>query len=206
MRTVLLLIAGLAAACSELATPAELSRPQIIGVRADPPAVEPGGSARLSVLVAGPDGAIEPAAVHWDGPVRQDADGVTWFDAPPSPATVKLGLVVELDDGTTLPAIKTIAVSAGAAGAANPEVGPVTVDGAAPTSAPTATTVELTVDAGSATQVSWFVTGGSIALYRRTPTAWDTPDEPADVTGFVVCRDGRGGTSWRSFTVAVVAP
>jgi len=208
------LAAGCLTACTDFETPAELSHAQILAVRADPPVVAAGERARLSVLVAGPDGRIEPAAVDWTGPVEIDGDGA-WYRAPGS---VDAGgifdtieVAVELDDGTTLTAVKAIGVGLPVV-AANPEILEARVDGAPivdgePVILEVGQSVELDLRVSPAPGpdaiFSWYATTGEIDLYRRSPTELAAPDEPATGSLFAVYRDGLGGVAWRELSLRI---
>lgn len=208
------LAAGWLAGCTDFATPAELSRPQILAVRADPPVVAAGERSRLTLLIGGPSGRIEPAAVEWLGPV-EEIDGEWWYTAP---AAIDAGgfvesleVVVELDDGTTLSALKTIGVGLPVE-AANPVIEAVFVDGAplaegeALAVGPERTvTLDVRVAPVPATGAifAWYATTGEIDRYRRSPTELVAPDVPDEGSLFVVYRDGLGGVAWREVTVDV---
>ena len=84
--------ATLATACSDFANPSELTKPTVLAVIADPPLVAPGAATSLSVVMAGPDGPLDPSAVQWQlietlpgvAPIGTlTADGVTaTYQAP----------------------------------------------------------------------------------------------------------------------------
>src|SRR5512135_2159121 len=52
-------------ACADFATPAELTKPTVLAVIADPPLVPPGAESALSVVLVGPDGPMDPDATTW---------------------------------------------------------------------------------------------------------------------------------------------
>lgn len=221
-------IAAAAAACTDLPTPAELARPQILAVRADPPAIPAGDRAALSILLAGPDGPISGVEVDWSlaeptadqpaiGRIERDA-GAVWYVAPAEVDGVALAAVEATaypDDSPPLVAVKAIAVGVPQP-TANPDIVELSADGAAigddadgagALAAVPGQIVDLDVvvdpPPGDDSQVAWYASVGEFDRYRRAPTTWTAPEEPADGDLFVVYRDGRGGVAWRHAAIAV---
>lgn len=213
-----------AAGCNDLATPAELARPQILAVRADPPGLAEGARSELTILVAGPDGTLD-ADTTWVvaeptpevpaiGTIDIDGDGRVWY-VPPDvvgmPALTSVQATVQIDGGPDLVALKGIGVGLNNS-TENPVVEQVIVGGEALDDGATATiavgeTVSLDVDLSplptNDSIVSWYATLGEIELYRRTPTEIVAPEEPGTGTLYVTYRDERGGVDWLSIALVV---
>jgi hypothetical protein len=206
--------------CEEFATPAELSRPQILGIAAEPPAVAPGETAALAILVADPDGPIEAPDVRWEvvpalpgspalGEVRVRDDGHTEYVGPPQlPSGVTPVAAVQATvtvAGQELLAIKAIGL--GPLPLANPTLAALTADGVeVPAGEPLATRPALEVELSAAiepaadedTTWTWYSNVAAIERYRANPTVLAAPPWPESGWLFVVVRDGRGGVTWRS--------
>jgi hypothetical protein len=204
----LLLFVILVGACSDFAPPAELDRVQVVGVRAEPPTVQPGQPSRLSILVAGPDGPV-PADVTWSaaGGRIEDVDG--------QPAVVPEADGCWVDaraevDGQLLVARKWVAVAAEAG--SNPALVALRLD-----DQPVVDGSVVTVDAGAVIPLSfevappasdealfsWYSTAGLIDRYRIPDTELVVSDEPGRGWVILVYRDGRGGTAWRAVELAI---
>jgi hypothetical protein len=183
----------LLAACSDFDPPSALTRPQVLAVRATPAAIAPGERAKLDALVAGPDGVLAPV-LAWRvdaGPAALDGD---WLVAQ-EPGDVALAL-----DAGGLAAEKVVAVGERRD---NPELGPVTADGAAigaELRVPRGATVAL---AASAPSIRWYATIGAIDLHRLAATELVAPAEPGRGTLVVVARDDRGGVTWQIASIFV---
>ncbi len=221
----LFLVALLASGCTDLATPAELVRPQILAVRAVPPGIAEGGVSELSILIAGPAGVIEDAQVSWAvaeptpelpaiGEIEIDGDGVAWYIPPPrvgSPTVTTIEATVTVDDSPTLVALKGIGLGLNQP-TANPAIADLLVNGDSVEEGVTVTvlqtqTVPLDVltdpPITSKAIVSWYSTLGEIELFRRTPTEIVAPDEPGEGTLIVTYRDEQGGVVWRTIRLVV---
>lgn len=222
-------VAALAAAatgCTEFATPAELTKPTVLAVIADPPIVAPGEAASLAPVVAGPEGFVDPE-VTWAlvetlpgvppfGEVIADGDTAIYRapdEVPPQPegaapvasvaATVRAGDV-------SVTVIKAMVVLDVGAPAANPTITALTIDGAPVGEAATITAgqphevaVEVDPPLGEDASVAWYANAGGIERYQSTPTELVAADAPRDGWLFVVVRDGRGGVAVRGLPVAV---
>ncbi len=221
----LFLVALLASGCTDLATPAELVRPQILAVRTDPPGIAEGGVSELSILVAGPDGIIDDAQVSWTvaeptpelpaiGEIEVDDDGIVWYVPPPvvgSPAFTSIEATVTVDDSPTLIALKGIGLGLNQP-TANPTVADLLVNGDSVENGDTVTmfqtqtvALDLLTDPPITNNaiISWYSTLGEIELFRRTPTEIVAPAEPGEGTLIVTYRDERGGVTWRTIRLVV---
>ncbi len=221
----LALIALLASGCTDLATPAELVRPQILAVRTDPPGIAEGGVSELSILIAGPDGVIDDAQVSWAvaeptpelpaiGEIEIDADGVAWYIPPPvvgSPTFTTIEATVTVDDSPTLIALKGVGLGLNRS-TANPAIAELIVnddsveDGDTVTLFKTQTApLEVLTDPPITNDaiVSWYSTVGEIELFRRTPTEILAPDEPGEGTLIVTYRDEQGGVTWLTIHLVI---
>jgi hypothetical protein len=205
--------------CAEFATPAELDRAQILAIVAEPPAVGPGESSTLTILVAGPDGAIAQPQVVWSassispevpplGTLADEQDGTATYMAPPTqpadnPALALIEARVEV--GRDMPLIGSKAIAVGSIVLANPTLTRfdaggtdlLTVDELS-LRVGTPTALEIDVEGGFFEEgsVSWYATGATIEQYRSNPTEI-LAEEAGEGWLFVVARDGRGGVVWR---------
>ncbi|MCA9679362.1 MAG: hypothetical protein H6709_01300 [Kofleriaceae bacterium] len=216
--------ATLATACSDFANPSELTKPTVLAVIADPPLVAPGAATSLSVVMAGPDGPLDPSAVQWQlietlpgvAPIGTlTADGVTaTYQAPEqlpelpdgSPPLDSVQATITAGD-TSVVVVKGVLIAD--LPSANPAVTALMVDGDAADDG-------LTIDAGATYPLelatdpapgddatfAWYSTVGEIALYQSNPTELVAGDA-GDGWLFVVMRDGRGGVAWRGVSVEV---
>lgn len=195
------------AGCSDMPTPAELSRPQILAVQSEPPVLGPGGASTLRVLLAGPDGLVGPERVQ----LRFSADVGTvnpggTYVAPAGPiadsATVSVEADVDAGDRVvTLHAIKSIDLGAGE-GRGNPELGALWIDGREAgevTSLLAGSVIEL--DADPDLSIAWYSNGAVIDQYRDNPTVITETIGPAGVL-IAVARDGQGGVAWKVVELA----
>jgi len=210
-KALLAMIFVLAPACAEFDAPSELSRPQILAVRATPPVVAPGGRTRLDVLVAGPGGQVIPASELWSANVVVDRAGA-WLEVPasaPAEGAVEVSVAVALTDGTTLRALKSVVVAPTAA--PNPRIDDVRVDGLSTSDAEPLrlapdiwVALDLTVSPAPSEYAiyAWYCNAGDIDLYRRAPTDLHTASVPVQGSLFVVYRDGPG-VDWREIGILV---
>lgn len=212
-----------AAACTDFASPAELTKPTILAVTADPPIVAPGAQAQLAVAVADGEGVIEGLTTRWSlistysgVPPMGTIAGNTYTAPDPVPAlppnappvdSVRL----EVDTGTTtLVAIKVMPVAT-VAGAANPAIAAVKVGDADGLAGPVtvarnaSVALEVTTEpaAGDDAKFAWYSSAGEIEKFQSNPTTLVADDEARDGWLFVVVRDGKGGVAWRGVEVIV---
>jgi hypothetical protein len=226
MRRVLFVPLLLLAGCTDFPTPAELTKPTILAIVAEPPLIGPGASTELTLVLAGPDGPMTPAAVDWAiaesypgvpvfGTVEPGPDGTATYTAPDplpalpegTPPVTSIAVSVEAD-GTRIESIKVIAVAD--LPAENPAFTVLAVGGevAGP---------ELTLAAGQTygldigvepapgegSSFAWYSTAGEIEQYQSNPTELVAAEAPGEGWLFVVFRDGRGGVAWRGLPVTV---
>jgi hypothetical protein len=210
-----ILLLFLAGACSDLSTPADLDREQVLAVRASPPVLLPGGSVVLDTLVAGPQGPLL-GSVSWQLPLAipgvsiselpsgetllSCADGVVVDEA------VQLNIAIELGDGQVLLAQKSVSIENQAA--ENPMIRAIRIEGieVAPDESVAVETGErvISVDVDAATRVAWYSSLGEIQYYRSAETILEL--QPEDTGGgwiAAVVRDEDGGVSWQSFRIEV---
>ncbi len=220
----LVIAAALLGACDDFATPADLSRTQILAIRAAQPAVAPGASTELEVLIADADGELADPQVQWEvvasdptqprlGSIER-VDGRVLYRAPaavaetPAFATIQATFAAQSQE---LVALKVVAI--GELPLTNPTITSITADGEV-----LADDAGLEVEAGSSTALmvdvessaddlsyAWYVTAGEIERYIFNPaTLVIADDAPAkDAWLFVVVRDGRGGVGWRKVPLRV---
>lgn len=214
----LLVVVALSTGCADFATPAELTKPTILAIVAEPPLVAPGARTELSVILAGPDGPMAADAVDWTlvetlpgippfGTIEPGATGTATYTAPdPLP---------ELPDG--VPPFSTVAVAVSAADTAidslkvigvadvpavNPRFTALAVGGVA-----IAAGEAITLDAGGSypldvgvdpapgeeSAFAWYTTAGEIAQYQSNPCELIAAAEPRDDAWlFVVFRENLG--------------
>ncbi|MCE9575147.1 MAG: hypothetical protein K8W52_18490 [Deltaproteobacteria bacterium] len=220
----LLLVAAAAAGCDDFATPAQLTKPTVLAVIADPPIVAPGASAAISVAMAGPDGPIAGPTVTWSlaetypgiapfGTITPTADGAATYAAPdplpPLPDKVPPVVTIQAAIGGDTPITALMAIGVVAVPSANPVIDALTVAGA---TGDTATiTHGATVDvaamitpaADDTTSFAWYSTAGEIERYQSNPTTLVAPAEPGSGWIYVVVRDGKGGAAVRSIAVTI---
>ncbi len=219
-------LAALAAACTDFATPAELTKPTILAVVADPPVVRPGEAATLTTIVVDADGVLAGLPTRHAlietypgvapmGALADDGGTVRYLAPDPVP-TLPQGappldsVQVEVDtaDGTLL-ALKVMAVLPTTA--ANPTLARLTVGDAdalaGPVTLPRGATVTLEVAtepaAGDDARYAWYASAGAIEYYQSTPTELVVRDQPGPAMIYVVVRDGQGGVAWRAVAVEV---
>ncbi len=210
------------AGCDDFATPAELDRPQILGIAADPPAVALGETTALSIYVAGPDGEVVDPEVVWEvvsvgpglpqlgriDPASPTPTFVAPDDVPEEPTLAMVQATVSVGEQ---PLLGQKAIVVGRVVLSNPMLTRFAAGGT------DLLTDELRMFAGDVvslsvdiapeqdkdTTYSWYSTVGTIAAYRSAPTDLEAPEEPASGWLFVVVRDGRGGIVWRKARVVV---
>ncbi len=216
-----------AAGCTDFASPAELTKPTVLAVIAEPPIVAPGATTTLTVAMAGPDGPLEPDAVSWRvvetlpgvppfGAVEA-ADGTSaTYTAPAEvPELPEGALPIDSVEATITAGDEQVVVIKGVAvlgdvEAANPTITAVVLGDEAVVDAATVArgqTVELTVATdpapGENATFAWYTTAGAIDQYQSNPTELVGADEARDGWLFVVVRDGLGGVAWRGVEVGV---
>lgn len=215
-----------AGSCKEFATPAELSRTQILAVVTEPPAVPPGGRSALSILVADQSGQVEEPTVAWAsvsplpdadaiGEVEIDAEGNVQFVAPPEqpeddPALAMVEATVTDDpEEASLLALKAVIVSR--LPLVNPSLATLEADGtdllgvghlALRRDQTVTLNVEIDPPATEDSMYSWYCTIGTIEAYRSNPADL-VADESGEGWLFVVVRDGRGGVVWHKASVTI---
>ena len=219
LRLVSLAIAVAGAGCEDFATPAELDRPQILAMASDPASVAPGERARLSLLVAGPDGAVTPDEIAWSvtampgvprlGRVERDGDE-SWYVAPDAVDDDPTGTLLEAEltaGGAELTGLKAMVVTELAL--ENPVVTAIERDGAPVEGALRVRrgahfeiAVALEPAATGDLEVAWYSTSLAIEKYRSHPTEAAVEEEAEDGWLFAVARD-RGGVGWLVIPVDV---
>jgi hypothetical protein len=218
--------ATFAAGCTDFATPAELTKPTILLVVAEPPIVAPGGTTELSVVIAGPDGPMSPTEARWRltetlpgvppfGSVEPGEPGRATYTAPdPVPALpegvpplASVELTIDAD-ATSLVAIKALPVADLPSG--NPSISALAIGEQVVGDEVTLEAGEIypldvgTVPAaGESATYAWYSTVGEIAYYQSNPCELIAAEEPTQGWLFVVVRDGRGGGAWRGVHVTV---
>lgn len=214
-----LAIAVASSGCKDFATPAELDRPQIVAIASDPASVRPGERARLSLLVAGPDGPIAPEEVSWSvttqpgvpdlGRVESEGED-TYYVAPDEVDEDPTGTLVEAAvtaGDLELSGLKAMVVSRLVL--ENPAVTAIERDGAAiegPLQVRRGAHFELAVaiepEATEDLEVAWYSTSLAIEKYRSQPTEAEVPDDAGDGWLIAVARD-RGGVGWLAIPVEI---
>lgn len=206
-----------ASGCPSLPTASDLGEPQILALIANPPCVQPGATAELEAIVAGPDGAITPSAITWSVPTGSsgaiERSGAAWTLRAAEDAMlgglIELHVVVGVEGAAPLRGFRTLKIGGACA---NPRIGGVLVDGVLQPATGAITMMsdgridlDVLVDGGltDGSIVSWFSTAGAIELYRRTPTQLVVRTTPGDAVLYVVYRDGNGGVSWLEHDVQV---
>ncbi len=225
MRSAFVLVV-LVAACGEFSTPAELTKPTILAVIADPPLIAEGESTTLSVVVAGPEGPMIPEAAGWAlvetlpgvppfGELTAHDDGTATFTAPDpvpdlpdgAPPVSSVELTVTAGE-LTLKTIKLLVVTD--VPAANPAitsliVGEVEAEDGQHVATDVVYPIEVAIDPepGEDATYAWYSTAGVIEEYQSNPAELIGAEEAGDGWLFVVVRDGRGGVAWRGVELVV---
>jgi len=207
------------AACEEFATPADLDRPQVLGLRTTPASIDPGQSAAVELLVVDEGGdAIALPDVEWTlapGPGGKPSPGTldvaagsVTYTAPEildTPSAALLQVVVKIRDAQL---VATKAVVIGGPTLANPDVDALLIDGEEAGDI-------VTLEAGQAIEVgarvspaptddvqfSWYAFPAEIEHYRSAPTELVAGDADSGNL-WVVVRD-RGGIAWRRAALEV---
>lgn len=211
-----------AAACTDFATPAELTKPTILAVTADPPVVAPGAHTELSVVVVDGTGVLTSLPTRWQlvetyrGVAPMGTLAGSTYTAPdpiptlPANALPVDSVALEVDTAIgTLAAIKAVPVASVAA--ANPVIAAFTVGTgdalAGPLTVARGATLDLSVvsdpPAGDNARFAWYSSVGAIERYQSTPTTMIASDVATTGWVFVVVRDGQGGVAWRGVEVTV---
>lgn len=215
-------LAAAAAGCTDFATPAELTKPTILAITAEPPVVAPGGTAELAVVVADGDGVITGLPTGWalvetyrGVPAMGTLTGSTYTAPDPIPSLPANAPPIDsvqltIDTGAaTLTAIKVIPVAT--VEAANPVIGSFTIGAAEALAGPITVardaSLELTVltdpPAGDDARFAWYSSAGLIARYQSNPTTLVAAEAATTGWVFVVVRDGKGGVAWHGVEVTV---
>jgi hypothetical protein len=215
-----------ATACADFATPAELTKPTVLAVIADPPLARPGQTTALSVVVAGPDGPMEPDAVSWRlietwpgapvfGTLEPTAGATATFQAPRPLPELPDGVepVVSVEStveaaGTQVVVIKGLLVID--LPSQNPTIpifaiGGQVVDDTVRLRAGAPYELDVAVEPrpGERARFAWYSTAGTIERYQSNPTVLTARDEPGEGWIFVVARDGLGGVAWRAVAATI---
>lgn len=198
------------AACSDFATPAELDHPQVLAVRADPPALSGPGSVALDVVVAGDDGLIVPERIAYFPALGTMTDNGLYVPPDPVPTTpTDVHIDVEVNiPGRAEPLLAEKWIELGAETTReNPRIHALYVGDNEATGAlielDLVTDVEVATDVDN--QIAWYSTVGVIENYRDNPAVFLVePEEIEGATGtlIAVVRDERNGVSWHTQPVA----
>jgi hypothetical protein len=222
---VLTLTSIAAAGCDDLGSPAVLDRPRVLAVRAEPPHLAAGGSARIDVLVgdaAGRAVVVAPdlvaPAVDVPGLVHHTADGWTITApgedvlaamrtelelAPTDPIRLPLDVAVAVD-GDELTALKVVVLGSAAA---NPVIGGMTLGGADVTGAVVVPVGDVALAPAAVTATgelayAWYSSVGELAGYR-SEQATLTAVEPGAGQIVLVVRDDQYGVGWATADLVV---
>ncbi|HVV83204.1 MAG TPA: hypothetical protein VHE35_08990 [Kofleriaceae bacterium] len=218
-------IVGAAAAgagCTDFATPAELTKPTILAVIAEPPIVAPGAQTELSVAVVDGTGVLMDLPARWSlvetyrgVPPMGTLTGSTYTAPDPiptlppnAPPIDSVQLEVDTSAGT-LTAIKAVPVAS--VDAANPTIDTFTVGASDALAGPITVTHGATLDLDVVTdppatadaRYAWYSSVGDIEQYQSNPTTMIAADQAKSGWMFVVVRDGKGGVTWRGVAVTV---
>jgi hypothetical protein len=206
-------------ACDDFASPAELSRPQILAIQSEPASVSPGESTELTLLVANTKGPVESPVVTWsiqsnfeqadEGEIVVNDGRATYIapaTVPQTPTLVTLEAQVE-QDGETLIGVKGILI--GGPSLVNPTITAITLNDTAADSELVLNTgrestlaVELESPPSADATYAWYASTGVIDAYRSSPTTIVAPDEPGEGWIVAVVRD-RGGIAFHAIETRV---
>lgn len=228
MRSFLVVVVLLATGCADFASPAELTKPTILAIVAEPPLVAPGEETELSVVLAGPDGPMAATSVDWSlietlpglpafGTLEPGATGTATYTAPDPlpelpegiPPVTSIAVGVTAGD-TRIDSIKALIVDE--LPLANPRItvlavgGEVVAPGAAVTlEAGGSYDLDVGVDPppGEDAAFAWYSTVGEIEQYQSNPCELVAAEEAREGWLFVVIRDGLTGVVVRGQPVTV---
>jgi hypothetical protein len=215
-----------AAACTDFATPAELTKPTILAITADPPIVAPGASAVLETVVIDAGGVMlglteRHALVETYpgippmGRLEQVGDEVRYIAPDPvpplpdnAPPLDSVQFEIDTPEGT-LRAIKVMPVAA--VTATNPVISRLTVGDSDALAGPltlardAALAIEVAIEppAGGDARYAWYTSAGLIEKYQSTPAELVAAEDARRGWLFVVVRDGVGGVAWHGVEVTV---
>lgn len=215
-----------AAACTDFATPAELTKPTILAITADPPIVAPGASAQLTTVVIDANGVMAGLTERHSlvetypgvppmGRVETTEGGARYVapdPVPPLPENAppidSVQIEIDTPEGT-LTAIKVMPVAA--VTASNPVISRLTVGGSDALAGPVtlareaAVAIEVAIEppAGEDARFAWYTSAGLIEKYQSTPAELVAAEEAKQGWLFVVVRDGLGGVVWHGVEVTV---
>jgi hypothetical protein len=230
MRCLLVVVAFVSGlGCADFATPAELTKPTILAIVAEPPLVAPGAETELSVILAGPDGPMAADAVDWAlveslpgipafGTIEPGATGTATYTAPDPlpelpegvPPITSVAVAVDAGD-TAIESIKVVGVADFPA--VNPRVTVLAIGGVAFGPGETvaldaggsyALDVGIDPAPGEDAAFAWYTTARENKQYQSNPCELIAADEPRDDAWlFVVLRDGLGGVVVRGQPMTV---
>ena len=219
----LLVLGGLiAAGCTDFASPAELTKPTVLAVIAEPPVVAPGEPTELTAVIVDGSGELTGLPVRWSlietyrgVPPMGTLTGSTYTAPDPIPtlpanAPPIDSVRLEVDTGaTTLVTVKFVAVAAVAltnptisaftVGAVDAAAGPITVARGAVLDLAITTDPPLAADA----RFAWYSSAGEIVKYQSNPTTMTAAEDAGAGWLFIVARDGKGGMAWRGVEITV---
>ena len=216
------------AACTDFATPAQLEKPLILAITADPPLVVAGGQSQLDAVVVDGDGVKTGLTTRYRlietydgvapiGRLDDSAAPVRYLAPDPVPSlpgnappidTIEV-TIDGLPDGP-LTALKVMGVAP--VETANPRITALTIgDGDGLAEGPLTVrrgdrrALTLTVDPPPSDDASfaWYTVAGTIEKYQSNPCELVVGDEARSGWLFVVVRDGLGGVAWRGVELRV---
>jgi hypothetical protein len=210
MRRILIAATALSlAACAESTSMALLDHPQILAVRADPPAIPAGGEARIEVLAGDASGALfvvapETMATEVDAPLAQRREDGWYIVAPlelPSdqtPLALPIEVTLTIDD-LVLAASKTVILGAEAT---NPVIDAVEIPAVVARGTETAI---LATGSGGTGELgyAWYTSIGELDSYRSADATFLAGDAPGSGEVLVVIRDAQGGVTWQTVPIVV---
>jgi hypothetical protein len=214
------------AGCGDFPTPAELTKPTILAVVADPPLVDEGESTTLTVVVAGPDGPMVPDALDWTlietlpgvppfGALVANDDGTATYTAPdplpelpddaPPLDSVQLDVTVGEETLTSIKAVVVTPVPGVNPSITSMVVGEVEAEDGMHLASDVVYPISIDLDPapGEDARYAWYSTVGAIEEYQSNPAELVAAEEPGDGWLFVVVRDGVGGVAWRGVEITV---
>ena len=216
-----------AAACTDFATPAELTKPTILAITAEPPVVAPGASSVLETVVVDRNGVLAGLTQRQSlvetypgvapmGRVEVDGGEVRYVAPDPvpelpddAPPLDSVQIEVDTADGP-LRAVKLMLVT-DAVATANPTIDRLTVNGVDALTGPVtlgrnaAAAIDVGIDppAGEDATFAWYTSAGLIERYQSTPAELVAAEDATSGWLFVVVRDGVGGVAWHGVPVTV---
>lgn len=217
----------LCVACTDFDTPAELVKPTILAVIADPPIVTTGSSSTLDTIVVDRTGVLTDLTVTYElietysgvapiGSLEQDESGVRYVAPDPVPELPDDALPVDtirvtVEGSGETPLFAEKGMLIGDAETTNPTLTALAIGdddglaGSVAVAADETRALEVSIDPapGEDATYAWYSAVGEIEDYQSNPAEIVLPADATSGWLYVVVRDGVGGVAWRATELSV---